>query len=574
MARDPNAPFTEEEIALLEKYVTSVTDDVFVVKGPQGLVGAVFARYSRARDGFRETLLNEFLKEGHVDAARADKLIARVLIEYRDDSVAELEGAHLALEKISILATKAWEDRRIGGSPIEKSTRYVFFNQRDAQGRFPYHRDREVMASPAAGVYVDGMDFIFQAYCDLIEPMIAFYKAGRPIESVRYKIREDEDPISYADCAESEEQKAFRRTYDEDIRTKTCDTLRCILPLSTHSNVGIFGNGRYFSHALTYCYSQPLSEIRDIAGKAHSALDQVMPRYVQRAAASPYLIRVREGMRALTQSLFAGAAPRDQPGVVLLDHETGYLIDALRQSGRLDPDVLRQAMRHEEDTLMIACMLYPYATLPLSQIRDRVRHFPQEMRDLIVSTYVGERKSRFDRPGRAFEDGYQYTFDLATDFGTYKDLERHRMNTQSPQLFSPRLGFAMPDDIIEAGFKSRIDACVEKAVDLHAMMVSSGFSDQSQYCTLHGSTVRWTFGSNDRALQHELELRTGPQGHPAYRKVCQEMHRLVEARSPWRSAVMQFVDHKDYVSARGDAEARQRRKEAALGIKADGDDKE
>jgi hypothetical protein len=45
-----------------------------------------------------------------------------------------------------------------------------------------------------------------------------------------------------------------------------------------------------------------------------------------------------------------------------------------------------------------------------------------------------------------------------------------------------------------------------------------------------------------------LELRTTPQGHPEYRKVCQKMHRLIadKARHPAIAGMMSFVDHSDY----------------------------
>src|SRR3954466_2684771 len=111
--------FTEEEKKLLENYVTSSEANVFAVKNMAGMVGAAYARYSRAKGGFREVLLKEFIEEGNIDPRHADELIQRVLIAYGDDSVGELEGAHVSFEQITMLAAKEIEDRRIGGSPIE-----------------------------------------------------------------------------------------------------------------------------------------------------------------------------------------------------------------------------------------------------------------------------------------------------------------------------------------------------------------------------------------------------------------------------------------------------------------------
>src|SRR3989338_5472811 len=101
------ARFTPEEIALLEQYVSHPTGNVFAVFPKlHGIVGAAFARYSRAPGGFRETFLKEFVKAGIVDQKHAQILIERILIGFGDDSVGELEGSHLALESISNLATK------------------------------------------------------------------------------------------------------------------------------------------------------------------------------------------------------------------------------------------------------------------------------------------------------------------------------------------------------------------------------------------------------------------------------------------------------------------------------------
>ncbi len=121
--------FTDDQKKILESYVTNIGGDIFAVKNLTGIAGAIYARYSRAKTGFQETLLKEFVKDGSVDLEHVHELIERVLVAYGDDSVGELEGAHVSFENISVLSTKEIEDRRIGGSPIEKSTRYVFFIQ-------------------------------------------------------------------------------------------------------------------------------------------------------------------------------------------------------------------------------------------------------------------------------------------------------------------------------------------------------------------------------------------------------------------------------------------------------------
>ncbi|MEA3249316.1 MAG: FAD-dependent thymidylate synthase [Patescibacteria group bacterium] len=534
--------FTPEERELLEKYVTSATDNVFAVNGLPGLVGAVYARYSRAKGGFRETLLKEFIKEGNIDADKAQDLIERVLIAFGDDSVGELEGAHVSFEGISMIATKELEDRRIGGSPIEISTRYVTYDRRDDDGNYLYIRPDEIMASKHAEAYTDTMDFIFDTYAELVGPMQDYFKRLKPLNSAEYDIDGDGRKEKFADLTDENDIKAFRRTYKMDIRTKACDTLRYILPLSTKANMGIFGNGRFFQGVLSHCYTSPIPEVRRIAEKAHQALDRHIPRYVQRAKHNEYTDTNRSRMTTLTKDLTSD-----------IEHDTdGYIALTDRANDQ-----------EEADVRTIASMLYQYADTSLNQLCGRVSDMQPEERQVIIDTYVGDRRSRRDRPGRAFESDYPYLFDMLTDWGTYKDLMRHRMTTQIRQKFSPLLGFSMPPDLENAGFADRARKCHERATELYERLLPD-FPEEASYATLHGSKVRWMIGFNDREAFHLLELRTIPQGHASYRKASQEMHRLIAERSPWRAEVMNHVDHNDYAWARADSEARQRVKERAL----------
>ncbi|MFA5853503.1 MAG: FAD-dependent thymidylate synthase [Patescibacteria group bacterium] len=534
--------FSDEEKILLAPYVTSTEDDIFAVKGLDGMTGAVYARYSRAPGGFRETLLKEFIREGAIDAKKAGDLIERVLIAYGDDSVGELEGAHVSFENISTLSTKEIEDRRIGGSPIEQSTRYVFYDQKNAEGHYRYYRDPAIMASSHGAAYVETMDFIFSTYCELIPPMKAYYEQLKPLDIAEYDVNGDGAKERYAELKDEKLQKAFRTTYQADIRSKACDALRALLPLSTLTNVGIFGNGRFFQTVMTHCYSSAIPEVRDIAARTQTALDKIIPRYVKRAKANDYVIETRNAVRALAQALFAGIAPQEAQTVALMDRATN---------------------ERESDDLTLALMLYPHLNHPLAQIREVVHSLSDEKRGAIIATYVGNRKSRRDRPGRAMESGYPYTFDMLVDYGTYKDLERHRMASQDRQKFTPILGFVVPEDIKNAGFAGRVEACREKSVALYERLAPE-FPEQAPYATLHGSLIRWTLGINDRALMHLIELRTTPQGHPSYRRVAQLMHKAVAARSSWRAEAMKFADHGDYFWSRADSEAKQRVKEAAL----------
>ncbi len=554
--------FTPEEKEILKKYVTSAEDNIFAIKGMEGMVGAAYARYSRAKGGFREVLLKEFIEAGNIDPAHADELIARVLVAYGDDSVGELEGAHVSFEKISMLAAKEIEDRRIGGSPIEQSTRYVLYDQKEENGEWKYYKGRELLDSPFGKQYRQTMDFIFQTYADLINPLKTFLESQKKLEDSEYDINGDGQKEKLVELTDEKQIKAFKQTYTFDLRAKACDILRSLLPISTQTNVGMFGNGRFYQNLISYLLTSDLTENHDIAGGIQKAVESIIPQYVRRAAKSEYNSRVRSDMFKLASELLGGEIkkmPDELPSYDLLEIEEEFIKERIIKQGVS----VSLALREQSDISVLATMLYPYADLPMRQLRKLVSGFNQEKKNLIIKTYVGERKTRRDRPGRALEEGYTYTFDLVTNFGVYKDLQRHRMNTQSRQLFTTRLGFYFSPELKEIGVMGKVNECVEKSSELFELMHKYN-PLLAQYAVLHGHYVRWYMGFNDREAMHLLELRSTPQGHPNYRAAAQAMHKLIEQKNPWRAGMMQFVDHNEYYWSRADSEAKQRVKEAKL----------
>ena len=549
--------FTPEQIELLKKYVTDPTGNVFAVKNMPGLVGAAYARYSRAKGGFREVLLKEFINEGAIDAEHAKDLIERVLIAYGDDSVGELEGAHLSFEEISVLATKEIEECRIGGSPIEQSTRYVFYDQKDPDGRFRYFIDPEVDRSAHGASYRETMDFLFTTYTDLIEPMKTYYEKLKPIESAAYDVLGTGEKQKLADLRDPKDEKAFKRTYTADLRTRACDTLRYILPLATRTNVGLFGNGRFYQSLISSLYSSQLPEANELGKAAFRELSKVIPAYVRRAKRNEHQVSLEKDMAALTNELLKSISPEySTDEISLLDQGEQRIVQQLR-ANEVTLESVRSALNERFDSLTLALMLYPYSAHPLDQLIRIVEALSIQERERLFKTYVGNRKTRRDRPYRALEAGYPYTFDLITDFGTYKDLMRHRMNSQLRQRFSPRLGFSMPGDLIEAGHEKQVRECHDRSLALYDRLEAE-FPNQAQYAALHGSKIRWVLAMNEREAYHLLELRTTPQGHPSYRLASQKMHQRIRERNPLRADLMSFVDHDTYHWARADSEAKQR----------------
>jgi len=175
--------FSKEEEKLLRPFVSSTTNDIFVLRNlPEVIKGALFSRYSRTTKDLRSLLLTEFVQNPEIGVSGTkakDELLAikkaqnfydRILDGYGDDSIGELGGAHLAIENISNIATKFIQDSRIGGSPLEKSSRYVWFNKK-VDGKYNFYREPKLMKSEFKDLYLEINNMLFATYDELIEPM-------------------------------------------------------------------------------------------------------------------------------------------------------------------------------------------------------------------------------------------------------------------------------------------------------------------------------------------------------------------------------------------------------------------
>lgn len=555
-----------EQKELLDQYVTNTSGQVFAITGLNGIVGAVMARYSRAETGLRETLLREFIKEDKLKLSKAYKLIERVLIAYGDDSVGELEGAHLSFENISLLATKVIEHRRIGGSPIEQSTRYVRYDFKQPEHGYHYYLPLVLGNGSGRETFRRLTDRIFDNYSAMWQPLHRYLERQKPMEEAQYDLGEGMQRLS--DLDDQRKITAFKRTYRMDIKTKACDVLRAFLPLSTRANVGLFGNGRYFQNLISKMISSPLAESQDLGKQAFNELSKVIPHYVKRAAVSDYLQQNDAAMIEIGKRYFGDLDPVGHLETYRIDPDHQFVLDHM--GGTPTVESLSLANRAEQEINFLASLVYGYQRGSFLQVRNRLKALPADAHKAIMDAYYGERRTRRDRPERGLEHGYPYMFDIVTEWAVYKDLMRHRMGTIQIQPLAVDLGFEMPWELADAGLGKIAEETVAIAEELYDYLAKN-YPEAREYAVLQGHKVRWLLGMNDRALMHMLELRTAPQGHPNYRKISQDLHHLAMEAYPNRASRMSFVNHDESYWARGDSEARQRVKEAKLDGDADSD---
>jgi thymidylate synthase ThyX len=522
--------FTKQEQAVMRPYFTNLDGPVFaLVNLPEVVKGALFARYSRSPKSLRRLFLDEFVSDldltgdltvdATVGLRRAEDLYDRVFLEYGDDSVAQLGGVHLACEQASNILTKVLEWGRLMAY-LEQSTRYIPYDSR-LGGRYRYWRDHEIVGSSLGARYIADLDALFDSYAAILPALMEWARARYPKEPG------DSDFV-----------------YKQTIRAKACDAARGILPAATLSNVGIYGTGQAFEALLLRMRAHPLPEARQYAAMMLPELRKVIPSFLTRVdrperggAWTEYIAATRRETADVVGGLFDGAQPEPRPAVMLTDY---------------DPD-------GEEKLLAAVC--YPHTNLPEDQVRARVRRLSADERVALLRAYVGERDNRRHRPGRAFERT-DYRFDVLCDYGAFRDLQRHRMLTIEWQPLSPVHGYDVPEAVAEAGLADRFDEAMARSAALHDALASR-FPEQAPYAVSLAYRVRFTVQMNAREAMHMLELRTSPQGHPTYRRVCQEMHRLIAEEAGHRAVAraMHHVDHTTYELERLAAEraAEQRR---------------
>jgi thymidylate synthase ThyX len=529
--------FSPDERAALAPYFTNLDGPVFaLVNLPETVKGALFARYSRSPKSLRRLFLDEFLPkagsapltgratEQDTGLARAEQLYARVFSEYGDDSVAQLGGVHLACEDASNVLTKIVEWGRLMAY-LEQSTRYIAYTQQ-REGRWRYHVPSELDERPSLRAkYVTTLDQAFAVYARWIEPMQAHFRTRVP------KAPEDSDAV-----------------YRSAIRAKALDTLRGLLPAATQSNVGIYGTGQAYEALLLRLRASPLAESRAYAELMLVELRKVIPAFLTRVDQpdrggvwSRYLAGAREATARLATELTAEIDPEPREEVTLTD---------------FDPD---------GEAKVVAAALYASTDLPDDQLIAMARRMTREDRLRVLAAYAGERSNRRHKPGRAFERT-SYRFDVLTDYGAFRDLQRHRLLSLEWQPLSTRRGFVEPEAIVEAGAHEDWMRVMDASRELDEALRSAGLDTIAPYGVAMAYRVRFYMDLNAREAMHLIELRTAPQGHPAYRRVCQRMHRLIEQRAGHTAIadIMKFADHSEVELERLGSERALEKKKASM----------
>ncbi len=514
--------FTDREASLLAPHVTSLHRPIFCLKDlPEEVIAVLFAYYSRSPDSLRRNLIR-LIDQGDLDLSpspsltpdsgalahardKARQFHEKWVVGYGHASVAEHAVAHIAVEDVSILASKALEDLRLA-SFTEKSTRYVVFD------RNKWVRPPEIMATSAGEVLEEACNHLMDVY-----------QASMPVA------------LRWLESRHPHEGKKSRTVYENALKAQACDVLRYLLPAATATNVGMTINGRSLEAGISKLLSHPLAEVRGLGEALKEESRHIIPTLVKYAAPSEYQIGTLEALREGIPSLLASLGDEVQPqhGDLGRDAGSGNQVHLVRY----DPDA---------EERLLSAILYRFSDLPYATAARVVVGLSREEKNRVLDEYLS-RRGRHDAPLREMEHT-TYTFDVLLDYGAFRDVQRHRIATQTGQELGCELGFTMPPEVAEMGLEDRFQRSMQRAWDAWGTL-RADFPAEAAYVVPLAFRKRVLITWNLRSLAHFIALRSSRQGHISYRRVAQACFREVERVHPLLARVLR-VDLTDPELAR------------------------
>lgn len=561
--------YTPEETFLLKPFFSNLDRPVFIIKSivPQEIAGALCSKYSRSTDkSLRGTFLRDYLlpivhpenrtgwrdvprlekrealkvrgtflkfvndlnktggAENKMNIQKGRKFFEKWLAGFGDDSIAEMAGAHVCIEGLSNIATKEVEDIRVGISPLEKSSRYVSFAEKNADGKFQYVIPGEIKGTLEEGFYVSYLDSLFKLYDNLHEPYLNYIKALYP-----------------------KEERETDNSFNVSRGAKRFDDIRDLLPFATQTNVALYGNARAYETVINRLLTSRLGELRYWGNEMYRELNQENPSLFKRVTDVKGM-----GVRNYKRCLYT-----------IGEEIAGEVFHFRKEKGltckEFSVDLL--SATPAADTEILSAFIFEHSRgIPLREIRRRVMDKGIKWRREALGEILkkrslnnpeaGRAEIRFRKVPRAFERAH-YTFSIVARGGDYRDLHRHRQLSQKRQLFNTFWGFGLDKDVVDSPFSKKIQSTLKEADFVYGQLVKKS-PEVAQYTVPFAYLQHWYIDLTAREIFWLVELRTGPQARLHYKKVCLAIADLAIKANP---AVFQglMADRSKYPIARRDS---------------------
>ncbi len=502
------ATITEAGHELLSNCVTDTRGQVyaFFESVPSDVAGSAMARLAKCGDDVRVILLNEFASslprwKPTRNFGKELPFLRKIITDYGDDSVQQLASFSVVVMGASNILTKILERGRLGAY-LEQSTRFIFFDKMiiigynaDGSPIFAYRfYVPEELVGQSRDDYIAEMNKLFQNYSAVVHELHLKLMA-----------------------ASSEPEEKRDLAWRNAVRGQACDSARFLLPAATTSTVGLHGSAQFFDSLIMHMLSHELAEARRVGSDMLRELRKIAPVFFERtempergAATSLYLRETKDNFKKVCNRI---CKPHEsqKTAVVLSDYHPTNQSQLIRSlpfiSGLVAPDNLTDEQESE-----------------------------------LLNAYSGTRMNRRHRLGRMIEKAY-YTFCMRTGYAEFRDLQRHRL-VSALEWLALRGGddYDVPAPIVLHGLETKFRESFKQSSLTEEWLHYDNGPLVAQYATLFGHKMDWTWTVNLRELMHIVELRTQPAGHPAYRKLCQQMYEAVEAVHPKLAATISFIN--------------------------------
>ena len=420
------------------------------------------------------------------------------VVGYGHASVAEHAVLHLAFENVSRLAVESIESNRLA-SYTEKSTRYQKWGSQD------FFIPPELEQHALRDEYMATCRYLFDTYERSLLPVRKLIEARTPMRP-----------------NDSEE------TYDRRIRSQYVDSCRFLLPAASLANLGMTANARVLENSIRKMLSDPLDEVRQVGQEVKQKALTETPTLVKYADPIPHLASARQAFGSRSNA----------NGV---DGDWCRLVDYDRDG----------------ETKLLAAVFYRFGDQPYESALQKVRTASDAERTRMAEDLLGK-LGRYDIPLRELEYA-SYTFDLVMDQGAYAEFKRHRMMTQTPQSLTTRLGYAVPAQMIAAGFESQYRQAMQNAASLYEKLADWN-PYVASYVVPNGFDRRVLCTFNLREAYHFCQLRSAASAHYSIRRVALRMAEQIQRVHPllgkymhlpkdetWQSIEKQHFDNGDII---------------------------
>ncbi len=504
--------------------------DVFLISCEKMIDrGALMSRYSRTRE---LDLRNLWDKEFANVPDRSEKFYERVFLEYGDESVAELATAQVGIQNVSNVLSKVIEESRIGLSYLEKSSRYVSYKEKK-NGRYLYlDAERAGIPERFRTDYDQFIDSLFELYGRIYSGVSNYIKDNNPFESTRFYLPNGKE-VRPGDEDGSEE--ILKKAYESSVRSRTLDETRFILPVSTLTNIGISGNARAYSHLLERLRVSGSKEADMLYSELMTELKLTFPKLIENVENPHGLenIEFLKNMKSFIPERIEGTTAETAGTVALVSWE--------RDEIALDK--------------VLSSYYFDKTDADYESLYKKISSLGVEKKRELVEMIASRRANRRNKFDRSFEHVH-YTFRVDTNFGAFRDLQRHRSLTIQRKLLSPEYGYDLPPIVSKIDDLSKDFARAMEDSRRLFREIKSVDRSAAQYVVTYAHKHPTIVTLDLRELVYLTDLRSTPQAHFDLRYISREMVRLAKDANPSFESVFKFLNTKEDELGRLSAELR------------------